>query len=99
MAIFKNGDDLRQDILTLQMIEIMDRIWLDNDLDLAMTPYKVINTGCDQGMMEFLHPTVTMADIQHKDFKSLKSTFSERTVQEFFENEIEKELKESDKRF
>ena len=45
--LFKNGDDLRQDILTLQIIDIMDRIWLDNELDLAMTPYKVLVTGCE----------------------------------------------------
>lgn len=46
-TIFKNGDDLRQDILTLQVLSIMDRIWLDNKLDLAMTPYKVVGTDCE----------------------------------------------------
>ena len=44
--MLKNCDDLGQDILTQLMNDIMDRIWLDNDLDLAMTPYKVMGTDC-----------------------------------------------------
>jgi len=34
VTLFKNGDDLRQDILTIQLIYIMDKIWLDSELDL-----------------------------------------------------------------
>ena len=45
ITMFKNGDDLRQDILTMQMLYLMDKIWLDNELDMCMMPYKVLGTG------------------------------------------------------
>lgn len=37
--MFKSGDDLRQDMLTLQLIRIMERLWQAKSLDLCMSPY------------------------------------------------------------
>lgn len=51
-VIFKSGDDLRQDMLTLQMIRLMDSLWKHNQLDLCMSPYEVIATGHDQGLIQ-----------------------------------------------
>ena len=93
MAIFKNGDDLRQDILTLQMIEIMDRIWLDNDLDLAMTPYKVLTTDCEQGFMEFNANAATLAEIQYE--YSLINTFSDTTIMNWFKKHIKNDIEKN----
>lgn len=42
----------------------MDRIWLENQLDLAMTAYKVLGTDLEQGFLEFNLNCVTLADIQ-----------------------------------
>ena len=50
-VIYKIGDDLRQDILTLEIIKIMDNIWLSNGLDLKMRAYKVIATGDQTGFI------------------------------------------------
>ena len=37
--------DLRQDMLTLQVIRIMDSIWQSEGMDLRMVPYNVLATG------------------------------------------------------
>jgi len=51
-VIFKSGDDLRQDMLTLQMIRIMDKLWKKANLDLKLNPYGCISTGNEVGMIE-----------------------------------------------
>lgn len=42
--LFKCGDDIRQDSLSLQMIKIMDKIWLDAGMDFRMNAYRVTPT-------------------------------------------------------
>jgi phosphatidylinositol kinase/protein kinase (PI-3 family) len=37
--IFKHGDDLRQDMLTLQMLKLMNTIWKTEGLDLKYLFY------------------------------------------------------------
>ena len=37
---FQVGDDLRQDMLTLQMIRVMDRLWLKGSLDLRIVYFR-----------------------------------------------------------
>ncbi|CAL5188996.1 unnamed protein product [Lathyrus oleraceus] len=60
--IFKKGDDLRQDQLVVQMVSLMDRLLKLENLDLHLTPYKVLATGQDEGMMEFI-PSRSLAQI------------------------------------
>lgn len=43
--MFKSGDDLRQDILTLQLLKVMDKIWVSEDLDMRLIPYNCVSTG------------------------------------------------------
>uniref|UniRef100_A0A4W3IZ81 Phosphatidylinositol 4-phosphate 3-kinase C2 domain-containing subunit alpha n=1 Tax=Callorhinchus milii TaxID=7868 RepID=A0A4W3IZ81_CALMI len=63
-VMFKVGEDLRQDMLALQMIKIMDKIWLQEGLDLRMVIFKCISTGKDQGMVELVPASETLRKIQ-----------------------------------
>ncbi|KAJ4818077.1 Phosphatidylinositol 3-kinase [Rhynchospora pubera] len=61
-VIFKKGDDLRQDQLVIQMVSLMDRLLKLENLDLHLTPYRVLATGQDEGMLEFI-PSSSLAQI------------------------------------
>ena len=59
----------------------MDKIWLDHELDLQMLPYKVIGTGCEQGFLEFVGNSITLAAVQYE--KGLFKTFSDDTLEKY----------------
>lgn len=62
--IFKNGDDLRQDMFTIQMLRIMDRVWKSSGFDFRMIPYSCISMDRRQGMIEVVLNAETIANIQ-----------------------------------
>lgn len=68
--MFKHGDDLRQDQLVIQIIMLMDNLMRKENLDLKLTPYKVLATGPDQGMIQFV-PSQALASILQSSYSSL----------------------------
>uniref|UniRef100_A0A672YWS0 Phosphatidylinositol-4-phosphate 3-kinase, catalytic subunit type 2 beta n=1 Tax=Sphaeramia orbicularis TaxID=375764 RepID=A0A672YWS0_9TELE len=63
-VIFKSGDDLRQDMLTLQIIRIMNKIWIQEGLDMRMVIFKCFSTGRGRGMVEMIPQADTLRKIQ-----------------------------------
>jgi hypothetical protein len=64
--IFKEGDDLRQDALTLQILRICDKFWKEQGMDLRMNCYGAVATGDERGMIEVVLNSITMAGINKK---------------------------------
>ena len=44
VLIYKKGDDLRQDRLTLQLLKVMEELWTDAGLDPRMNVYRCMTT-------------------------------------------------------
>lgn len=60
--IFKTGDDLRQDQLVIQIIALMDRLLLKENLDLKLTPYRILATSTLAGAVQFV-PSSPLSNI------------------------------------
>ncbi|KAH6932603.1 hypothetical protein HPB50_008024 [Hyalomma asiaticum] len=78
--IFKYGDDLRQDMLTLQMIRIMDKIWKDEGYDFRMIPYQCLPTDHNVGLIEVVRRSNTIANIQKMHNSSATSAFKKGSL-------------------
>lgn len=65
-VIFKKGDDVRQDMLVLQLIEIMDKWCRAEGLDLYLTAYRTLATRSDSGLIEVVPGSKTMSNIKEE---------------------------------
>lgn len=62
-VIFKTGDDLRQDQLVIQIITLMDRLLRLENLDLKLSPYRILATSTTAGAMQFVPSTPLAAAV------------------------------------
>lgn len=77
-ALYKIGDDLRQDSITMQMIEIMDKLWLKEGLDLKLITFKCIATDDRKGFVEMVKNSETLRKIQGE--KGVTGSFNVSTI-------------------
>lgn len=59
--MFKTGDDLRQDQLVIQIITLMNNLLLKENLDLKLTPYRILATSPSAGAVQFVPSTAISA--------------------------------------
>lgn len=89
-AMFKVGDDLRQDSLVLQVMRVMDSLWLKEGLDLRMVTFQAIPTQLRKGMIEIVTEAETLRAIQTE--WGLTGSFKDRPIAEWLAKHNPSEL-------
>lgn len=60
--MYKIGDDLRQDQFVIQIMTLIEKILHSENLDLKLTPYKILALGEFEGLIEFI-PNESLSSI------------------------------------
>ena len=68
-------------MLTVQMIRVMDRVWLRAGLDLRMVTFRCVSTGWRAGFVEFVDDADTLREIQVAD--TITGTFKQETLNDW----------------
>lgn len=92
-AIFKCGDDLQQDMLTLQMVRIIDKMWMKEGLNLKIVTYACIPTGAKKGMIEMITDAETLRKIQVE--WGLTGSFKDKPIAEWLAKQNPNQLEYS----
>jgi hypothetical protein len=78
VVLYKTGDDLRQDLLTLQVLRVMEGLWIHAGIDLKMNAYGCVSTGFGEGMLEVVGSSSTIASIVTSYTQRSSTTSSSR---------------------
>uniref|UniRef100_H2XTA0 Phosphatidylinositol-4-phosphate 3-kinase n=1 Tax=Ciona intestinalis TaxID=7719 RepID=H2XTA0_CIOIN len=81
--MYKVGDDIRQDALTMQLIRVMENMWLAEGLDLRIVTFDCLPTGLNQGLVELIGESKTLREIQSS--YGLTGAFKDRPIAEWLE--------------
>ena len=85
VVMLKCGDDLRMDMVTLQLFKAMQTVWFENGLNVKMSLYKVLCTGNQEGMLEMVTNAETLANIHVKEGGAISQLFSKSGIKNWIE--------------
>ena len=85
VVMLKCGDDLRMDMVTLQLFKAMQNLWFENNLNVKMSLYKVLCTGNQEGMLEMVTNSETLANIHVQEGGALSQFFSKGSIKNWMD--------------
>ncbi|KAJ3391802.1 Phosphatidylinositol 4-kinase pik1alpha (PI4-kinase)(PtdIns-4-kinase) [Entophlyctis sp. JEL0112] len=101
-VIVKSGSDLRQEVLALQIIKEMQRIWKEENIPVWVHYYRVLVTSKDGGLVETIQNAISIHSIKKQGYSNnlnapgVAYTLYDHFIQEFGAPASKKFLKAQD---
>eukprot|EP01038_Epipyxis_sp_PR26KG_P011216 gene11216-15050_t len=74
--IVKSGDDLRKEVVAMQLIEYCQNIFKQEGLDIFLRPYQILSTGYNSGLVEYVEGAQSIDRIKKSEgIQNLKDHF------------------------
>jgi len=90
--IAKANDDLRQELMTMQLIKRFDDIFKTAEIPLKLKPYEILITSPSSGLIEFIPNTISIDALK-------KKIYPETSLNIFFRNFFVTNFEEAQKNF
>lgn len=78
-VLFKTGDDLRQDLVVLTMLKIMQNLWAEQGMNLKLSLYHCMPLASGTGMLQIVQNAETLAAV-HRTGGGQRGVFSKKTL-------------------
>ncbi|CAD8088308.1 unnamed protein product [Paramecium sonneborni] len=93
IIMVKGGDDLRQELLIMQVIQKMQEIFRSAKLNLYLKPYEIIVISENSGILEFVQNTISMDGLKKYLAKQ------KLTLLQFYKQYFDSEFNQAQKNF
>lgn len=90
--IAKANDDLRQELITMQIIKRFSQIFKEAEIPLKLRPYEILITSPNSGLIEFIPNTISIDGLK-------KKIQPENSLNVFFRNFFVSNFEEAQKNF
>lgn len=90
--IFKTNDDLSQESMIMQLIKLFYKIFKQKNLPLKLTPYDIVITSPNSGLIEYIPNSVSIDTLKRKILSTMD-------LNDFFRNYFCNNFEEAQKNF
>ena len=80
---YYNDKDIRMNLLTMQLLNIIHTIWCENNFILKMPLYDIMTTARNKGLIQLIPNTLTYEEMPIKEGSGYKNLFGKRSLNKY----------------